>query len=35
MQTGFGWTNGVVLALLEEFGWPEDLKIDCSNEQAE
>ncbi|KAJ8555909.1 hypothetical protein K7X08_013405 [Anisodus acutangulus] len=28
-QTGFGWTNGVVLALLEEFGWPEDLKIDC------
>ncbi|KAM3321516.1 putative trehalase [Capsicum chacoense] len=28
-QTGFGWSNGVVLALLEEFGWPEDLKIDC------
>ncbi|XP_070039025.1 probable trehalase [Nicotiana tomentosiformis] len=28
-QTGFGWANGVVLALLEEFGWPEDLKIDC------
>ncbi|KAM3321517.1 hypothetical protein P3S67_002668 [Capsicum chacoense] len=28
-QTGFGWTNGVVLALLEEFGWPEDLNIDC------
>ncbi|MCD7463291.1 hypothetical protein HAX54_050282 [Datura stramonium] len=28
-QTGFGWTNGVVLALLEEFGWPEDLKIGC------
>ncbi|KAF3328137.1 putative trehalase [Carex littledalei] len=21
-QTGFGWTNGVILALLEEFGWP-------------
>ncbi|EPS57594.1 hypothetical protein M569_17222, partial [Genlisea aurea] len=20
-QTGFGWSNGVVLALLEEFGW--------------
>ncbi|PON73594.1 Glycoside hydrolase [Parasponia andersonii] len=28
-QTGFGWSNGVVLALLEEFGWPEDLSIDC------
>ncbi|XP_059276396.1 probable trehalase isoform X1 [Lycium ferocissimum] len=28
-QIGFGWANGVVLALLEEFGWPEDLKIDC------
>ncbi|CAN4127165.1 unnamed protein product [Withania somnifera] len=28
-QTGFGWSNGVVLALLEEFGWPEDLKIGC------
>ncbi|XP_044477018.1 probable trehalase isoform X1 [Mangifera indica] len=28
-QTGFGWSNGVVLALLEEFGWPKDLKIDC------
>ncbi|XP_004245478.1 probable trehalase isoform X2 [Solanum lycopersicum] len=28
-QTGFGWSNGVVLALLEEFGWPEDLKNDC------
>ncbi|KAH9625820.1 hypothetical protein KSS87_020474 [Heliosperma pusillum] len=28
-QTGFGWTNGVVLALLEEFGWPEDRKLDC------
>ncbi|GMH09312.1 hypothetical protein Nepgr_011153 [Nepenthes gracilis] len=28
-QTGFGWTNGVVLALLEEFGWPYDLKLDC------
>ncbi|KAJ0106579.1 hypothetical protein Patl1_17459 [Pistacia atlantica] len=28
-QTGFGWSNGVVLALLEEFGWPRDLKIDC------
>lgn len=29
MQTGFGWSNGVVLAFLEEFGWPQDLKIDC------
>uniref|UniRef100_A0A803R6S8 Trehalase n=1 Tax=Cannabis sativa TaxID=3483 RepID=A0A803R6S8_CANSA len=28
-QTGFGWSNGVVLTLLEEFGWPEDLSIDC------
>ncbi|GAB2300252.1 hypothetical protein Dimus_034288 [Dionaea muscipula] len=28
-QTGFGWTNGVVLALLEEFGWPNDQKLDC------
>ncbi|XP_057520441.1 probable trehalase [Amaranthus tricolor] len=28
-QTGFGWTNGVALALLEEFGWPEDRKLDC------
>ncbi|KAK2664312.1 hypothetical protein Ddye_002886 [Dipteronia dyeriana] len=28
-QTGFGWSNGVVLAFLEEFGWPQDLKIDC------
>ncbi|KAK8366365.1 hypothetical protein V6Z12_A02G115000 [Gossypium hirsutum] len=28
-QTGFGWSNGVVLAFLEEFGWPKDKKIDC------
>ncbi|KAF8028046.1 hypothetical protein BT93_E0839 [Corymbia citriodora subsp. variegata] len=28
-QTGFGWSNGVVLAFLEEFGWPEDRQIDC------
>uniref|UniRef100_A0A2N9H7U0 Trehalase n=1 Tax=Fagus sylvatica TaxID=28930 RepID=A0A2N9H7U0_FAGSY len=28
-QTGFGWSNGVVLAFLEEFGWPQDRKIDC------
>ncbi|KAK6935578.1 Glycoside hydrolase, family 37 [Dillenia turbinata] len=27
-QTGFGWTNVVVLALLEEFGWPEDQDIE-------
>jgi len=29
MQTGFGWSNGVVLAFLEEFGWPEDRNIEC------
>lgn len=28
-QTGFGWSNGVVLAFLEEFGWPQDRKIEC------
>jgi len=28
-QTGFGWSNGVVLALLEEFGWPINMPIDC------
>ncbi|KAG6636500.1 hypothetical protein CIPAW_11G115500 [Carya illinoinensis] len=28
-QTGFGWSNGVVLAFLEEFGWPQDRKIHC------
>ncbi|GLT44799.1 hypothetical protein SLA2020_186760 [Shorea laevis] len=28
-QTGFGWSNGVVLAFLEEFGWPRDQSIDC------
>ncbi|KAF3339889.1 putative trehalase [Carex littledalei] len=28
-QTGFGWTNGVILALLEEFGWPRDRNITC------
>ncbi|KAF3434222.1 hypothetical protein FNV43_RR25325 [Rhamnella rubrinervis] len=28
-QTGFGWSNGVVLTFLEEFGWPQDLSIDC------
>lgn len=28
-QTGFGWSNGVVLAFLEEFGWSENQKIDC------
>ncbi|KAI8546163.1 hypothetical protein RHMOL_Rhmol07G0096200 [Rhododendron molle] len=26
-QTGFGWSNGVVLAFLEEFGWPQNLNI--------
>ncbi|KAH9774996.1 Trehalase [Citrus sinensis] len=29
-QTGFSWSNGAVLAFLEEFGWPEDLKIGCN-----
>ncbi|XP_061347668.1 probable trehalase [Gastrolobium bilobum] len=28
-QTGFGWSNGVVLAFLEEFGWPQDRNIEC------
>ncbi|XP_059442307.1 trehalase-like [Corylus avellana] len=28
-QTGFGWSNGVVLAFLEEFGWPQDRTIHC------
>ncbi|XP_068635435.1 probable trehalase isoform X2 [Aristolochia californica] len=28
-QTGFGWSNGVVLAFLEEFGWPRDREIAC------
>ncbi|KAM7280789.1 hypothetical protein ACFE04_007923 [Oxalis oulophora] len=28
-QTGFGWSNGVVLDFLEEFGWSEGLKIEC------
>jgi alpha,alpha-trehalase len=28
-QTGFGWTNGVVLTLLHDYGWPEDLPLDC------
>lgn len=28
-QTGFGWTNGVALAFLEEFGWPKDRDIGC------
>ncbi|KAL6518162.1 hypothetical protein OROMI_033863 [Orobanche minor] len=28
-QTGFGWSNGVVLAFLEEFGWPQDRRIGC------
>ncbi|TXG47418.1 hypothetical protein EZV62_026712 [Acer yangbiense] len=29
-QTGFSWSNGVVLAFLEEFGWPQDLKINST-----
>ncbi|KAL6642810.1 hypothetical protein ACP70R_020991 [Stipagrostis hirtigluma subsp. patula] len=31
-QTGFGWSNGVILSFLEEFGWPEDKEIDCSQQ---
>ncbi|KAI6706991.1 hypothetical protein NL676_009953 [Syzygium grande] len=31
-QTGFGWSNGVVLTFLEEFGWPDDRKIDCEGD---
>lgn len=27
-QTGFGWSNGVILALLDDYGWPEDLELD-------
>ncbi|KAG8084106.1 hypothetical protein GUJ93_ZPchr0010g8488 [Zizania palustris] len=29
-QTGFGWSNGVVLSFLEEFGWPQDKEIGSS-----
>ncbi|RLM84943.1 putative trehalase [Panicum miliaceum] len=29
-QTGFGWSNGVVLSFLEEFGWPRGKEIVCS-----
>ncbi|KAF5734349.1 hypothetical protein HS088_TW16G00798 [Tripterygium wilfordii] len=28
-QTGFGWSNGAILAFLEEFGWSRDLPVDC------
>ncbi|KAK8957765.1 putative trehalase [Platanthera zijinensis] len=28
-QTGFGWSNGVLLALLEEYGWPSEKEIGC------
>lgn len=27
-QTGFGWTNGTVLILLNDYGWPEDVPLD-------
>uniref|UniRef100_A0A1J3H2V0 Trehalase n=1 Tax=Noccaea caerulescens TaxID=107243 RepID=A0A1J3H2V0_NOCCA len=27
-QTGFGWSNGVILTFLEEFGWPSHLSIE-------
>lgn len=29
IQTGFGWSNGVALAFLDEFGWPADRDIKC------
>ncbi|KFK28961.1 hypothetical protein AALP_AA7G071100 [Arabis alpina] len=28
-QTGFGWSNGVILTFLEEFGWSSDLSIEA------
>ncbi|KAM3402747.1 hypothetical protein ACQJBY_006515 [Aegilops geniculata] len=28
-QTGFGWSNGVLLAFLEELGWSHDKEIGC------
>jgi len=28
-QTGFGWTNGVVLSLLQKYGWPAGESLDC------
>uniref|UniRef100_J3N468 Trehalase n=1 Tax=Oryza brachyantha TaxID=4533 RepID=J3N468_ORYBR len=30
-QTGFGWSNGVILSFLEEFGWPQDKEMCCSS----
>ncbi|KAI5017512.1 hypothetical protein ZWY2020_042400 [Hordeum vulgare] len=30
-QTGFGWSNGVLLAFLEELGWSQDKEIGCSS----
>uniref|UniRef100_A0A0D9XLM9 Trehalase n=1 Tax=Leersia perrieri TaxID=77586 RepID=A0A0D9XLM9_9ORYZ len=30
-QTGFGWSNGVILSFLEEFGWPQEKEIGCSS----
>ena len=34
MQTGFGWSNGVALAFLEEFGWPADRDIECHSDDT-
>ncbi|XP_052170734.1 probable trehalase [Diospyros lotus] len=28
-QTGFVWSNGVVLSFLEDLGWPQDLEVGC------
>lgn len=29
LQTGFGWSNGVVLSLLQKYGWPADKPLFC------
>lgn len=29
VQTGFGWSNGVVLSLLHKYGWPADEPMFC------
>ena len=28
VQTGFGWSNGVVLQLLSQYGWRPELSLD-------
>lgn len=34
LQTGFGWSNGVVLSLLNQFGWPSDIPPSCGNNRT-